>query len=242
MASPLGSVLDCLILKQNEIKLTEIPENIEIILKKNDFLSYFGHSRLIDLNNTTIKYLKLKPSDGRFFHNYIANELLNRSELPFMSHGLKKKIAESLYEIFVNAQIHSESDFIYTCGQFYPKKHCIEFTLTDTGIGFKNKINQQFGTNLPAHKAISWAVKDGHTTKKGISGGIGLSILKEFITKNKGKFQIISSDGFYQLDENGEKTKLFNGEFPGTIINVQFQTNDNMSYRLIEDTNTNDIF
>ncbi|MDR4507873.1 MAG: hypothetical protein MRJ65_06500 [Candidatus Brocadiaceae bacterium] len=45
-----------------------------------------------------------------------------------------KKITESIYEIFVNAQIHSETDFIYTCGQFFPNKHMIEFTIKDTGI------------------------------------------------------------------------------------------------------------
>jgi len=129
MCSALGCILDKLAYRLNEIRFSTITNTAQIIMQKNDFLSYYGYPRIIDNNNTTIKYLKLKPTDGRFFHGYIVNELLNRPELPQMTLKLKKKISESIYEIFVNAQIHSETEFIYACGQFFPSKHKIEFTI-----------------------------------------------------------------------------------------------------------------
>jgi len=241
-SAALGAILDKLQKNLNEISFNFIQSDIKTIIQKNGFLSHFGYPKIPDINFTTIKYLKLKATDGRFFNAYVVNELLNRPELPEMTLQLKKKITESIYEIFVNAQIHSETDFIYTCGQFYPKKNKIEFTIVDTGIGFKNRVNKRFNTNLSSIKAIKWATIEGHSTKLGISGGIGLAILKEFILKNKGKIQIISDDGFYQFNADGEEYKIFTGAFPGTIINMQFRTDDNSSYSLASEESLEDIF
>lgn len=242
MSSPLGAVLDKFIDDFNNIKFSNIPNDIKTILQKNNFLSHYGYQRVYDSNNTTIKFLKLKPADSRFFNEYVKDELLGRSEMPSMSSALTKKIAESIYEIFVNARIHSESDSIYTCGQFFPSKHKIEFTITDTGIGFRNRINKTFNSNLSAVQAIKWAINDGNSTKQGIPGGIGLAILREFTVKNCGKIQIVSNDGFYQLDAEGEHTDQFSGEFPGTIVNMQFRTDDKNSYILKSEVQAGDLF
>ena len=242
LSSAIGGILDKLLGDLNTIHFNNIPPQIQTIIQKNNFLSHFDYQRIDDINNTTIRYLKLKPTDGRFFHGYVVKELLNRPELPKMSSALKKKIAESIYEIFVNAQLHSESDFIYTCGQFFPTKHTIEFTITDTGIGFKNRVNNRFETNLSSVQAIKWAMIDGNSTKQDISGGIGLAILREFVSINKGKIQIISDDGFYQLDSNGVQTRLFSGSFPGTIINMQFKTDDTTSYSLMSEAESDELF
>ncbi len=242
MSSVLGGILDILSNNLNSIIIKDIPDNIQRIIQKNGFLAYYGYPKTIDFNNTTIKYQKLKPNDGTFFNHYIMNELLERSELPKMSNPLKKKIAESIYELFANAKMHSKTKFVYTCGQFFPQKKLIEITITDTGIGFKNKINSRFGRDLTAIQAIEWAISTGHTTKQGISGGIGLSILKEFIEKNNGKIQIVSDNGFYQFSSNGLVKKSFSLPFPGSIINVQFRTDDIFEYGLSDEENDESIF
>jgi hypothetical protein len=242
MSAALGGILDVLTDNINAVKFDTISPAIEKILLKNDFLSYYGFSRLTDNYHTTIRFLKLKPTDGKFFNNYVVDELIGRTELPQMSKLLKEKMTEAIYEIFINAQIHSETKQIYTCGQFYPTDSKIEFTIVDTGIGFKRKVNDRFKTNLSSVQAIKWAVEDKNTTKVGVTGGIGLALLKEFITKNKGKMQIISDDGFYQFDTQGEQLQIFRGAFPGTIVNLQFKTNDTSSYILQEELTHNNIF
>lgn len=243
MSAALGAILDKFTANLNSINFDLKPE-IETILSKNDFLTYFGKQRAVDINKTTIKFQKLKPTDGKYFKNYVIEELIegHTADLPQMSKGVKEKIVEAIYEIFVNAQIHSETEFIYTCGQFFPNKNKIEFTIVDTGIGFREKINKRFGSNLRAIKAIEWAVEENRTTKEGVSGGLGLAVLKEFVNINKGKMQIISNDGFYQFDCNGEILKEFRGEFPGTIVNLQFRTDDNNNYSLKSEIDINDIF
>lgn len=244
MSAALGAVLDKFIFNLNDIHFNYLSPQIEAILLKNDFLTYFGRQRSVDTNNTTIKFQKLKPTDGKYFKNYVIEELIEGhiADLPQMSKGVKEKIVEAIYETFVNAQIHSETKFIYTCGQFFPNKNKIEFTIVDTGIGFREKINNRFGSQLRATQAIKWAVKEKKTTKEGISGGLGLAILKEFVGVNKGKMQIISNDGFYQFDSEGEFLKMFEGEFPGTIVNLQFRTDDINNYLLKNEININDIF
>lgn len=240
MCSALGGLLDKLSDNLNQITIKNCSLAVERILLKNDFLSYFGHQRISDTNHTTIRFLKLNPTDGKFFNNYVITELIERNELPKMSTLVKEKMAEAIYEIYVNAQIHSNTKNIYTCGQFYPNENKIEFTITDVGIGFKNKVNQRFDKNLTSTQAIKWATQDTHTTKQGITGGIGLAVLKEFVARNKGKMQIISDDGFYQFDTSGEQTQIFDGSFPGTIVNLQFKTDDNTSYKL--QSEVTDIF
>jgi hypothetical protein len=244
MSAALGAVLDKFTANLNDIHFDYLSPQIETILLKNDFLTYFGKQRSVDVNHTTIKFLKLNPTDGKYFKNYVIEELIEGhiTDLPQMSNGVKEKMVEAIYEIFVNAQIHSETEFIYTCGQFFPTKNKIEFTIVDTGIGFREKINRRFGSNLRATQAIKWAVEEKKTTKEGISGGLGLAVLREFVILNKGKMQIISNEGFYQFNSDGETLNEFQGEFPGTIVNLQFRTDDNNNYSLKSEIDINDIF
>ncbi|MDX2245935.1 MAG: ATP-binding protein [Bacteroidia bacterium] len=242
MAAALGSVLDKISKNINTFKFDHIENSVEDILRRNNFLSYYGYPSVHDKKHTTIQYQKLKPADGKFFNYYVTRELLARTELPEMSPALKEKMVEAIYEIFVNAQIHSETEHIYTCGQFYPNKNKIEFTIADTGIGFKERINRRFNKNLNSIQAIRWAVRDRHTTKRNVSGGIGLALLRDFIHHNKGKLQIVSSNGFYQYDDFGEKAVIMEASFPGTVVNLQFCTNDPVSYLLAEENDLNNIF
>lgn len=221
--------------------ITVDADKAESILERNSFLSFFGHEKVNDYNNTTIPYQVLSIEDDRYFNNYVFNEFLSKSGLPTMTNTLKKKIMESIYEIFINAKMHSHTSKIFVCGQFFPGKHIIEFMMTDTGLGIKNVVNSRFNTKLSAVPTIEWAVQDRHTTKQGISGGIGLSLLHEFINKNKGKFQIVSNEGFWQLENGNITTKSFNNEFPGTMVNILIRTDDQNSYRFADEI-PNNIF
>ncbi|MCK9454789.1 ATP-binding protein, partial [Sulfurimonas sp.] len=197
----------------------------------NGFLSFYGYPKVYDTNHTTIEYKKLKPSDTRYFNQYLEDELLSRTEFPNMSEAVHDKINESIQEMFINATIHSETDFIYTCGQFFPKDSRLNFTIVDTGIGFAKRIKKDFDMKVSSSDAIKWAMVEGHTTKQNVSGGLGLALLKEFITLNKGKIQIISGDGFYELHDNNEKIQKLDSYYDGSIISMTFKTDDSKTYR-----------
>ena len=86
--------------------------------------------------------------------------------------------------------------------------------------------------------AIEWAMLKGNTTKTGdTSGGLGLAVIFEFIKLNRGKIQVISSDGFYEY-KNGNITKHKLGSiFEGTIVNLKFNLNDPNHYSLSNEDN-----
>lgn len=219
----------------NDINFIYIKNDIQTILQKNGFLSFYGYPKVYDTNHTTIEYKKLKPSDTRYFNQYLEDELLNRTEFPNMSEAVHDKISESIQEMFINATIHSETEFIYTCGQFFPRDHKLNFTIVDTGIGFARRIKKDFDMEITSSDAIKWAMVEGHTTKQNVSGGLGLALLKEFITLNKGKIQIISGDAFYELHDNSEKIQKLDRYYDGSVISMTFKTDDSKTYRFVSE-------
>jgi signal transduction histidine kinase len=242
--SMIGAIFQKLQRSFNGIRIFNIERKIEDILKRNGFLAFLGYPRIPDRQQTTIEYLKLSPRDNRYFSKYIRDDLLGRKEMPAMSDKLKRKISEGIYEIFVNAVMHSDTkEGIFTCGQFFPRKNTIEFMITDLGIGIRNRVNQYLNASFSAVDAIEWAMQERNTTKPNDSGGLGLAILKRFITLNKGRIQIISNDGFWELSGSGINKKYFNREFPGTAVNICIDTNDPMQYTLYDETiKDEDIF
>lgn len=245
-AAPACSMLGAIIfLLEKEITTVKLdPMGAKEILSRNGFLSFLGSDRVKDYNNTTISYQALSPSDHKFFNKYVMSELLERPDLPKMSALLKKKIAESIYEIFVNAQMHSKTEKIFTCGQFFPSKHTIEFMITDIGIGFAESLAQRFDVKVKPIQAISWAMKYGLTTKKNVSGGMGLTLLQEFIEKNNGAIQVVSGNGYWEKIGDKVEKREFSLPFPGTMVNIQVRTDDQTEYALAEENyiNENDIF
>ncbi len=237
-SSALGAVL--YLLKKQLNTVTINAGCADSILHKNGFLSFFGEDKGIDTHNTTIGYKELSPTDHLYFNEYVMGELLNKSCFPQMSQPLKKKIGEAIYEIFVNTEIHSESEKVFTCGQYFPQNKTLEFMITDIGIGIQEKVNRTFNSNLTALAAINWAMTDTHTTKS-VPGGIGLAILKEFIIKNGGNLTVVSGDGFWQMRAGMVSEHILVTPFPGTSVNIYVKTDDSKSYSLVSE-NTGNIF
>jgi hypothetical protein len=116
-------------------------------------------------------------------------------------------------------------------------------TIVDMGKTIKANVNDYLKTNLTGCDAIQWALVDGNTTKTGnVPGGLGLSIIFEFIKLNKGKVQIVSADGYWEYRKGETEYKLFENPFPGTIVNIEFNLDDSDYYQLVEEISLDDIF
>ena len=244
MCAPLGAILYRLGEKLNTIRLTKIPKQVEKILSKNGFLSSYGISKIPDRWGTTIPYQRFDRKDDRYFGSYIERELVRRREMPSMSKGLLKKFRESVFEIFNNAVTHSQTQLgIFSCGQFFPGRHRIDISIADLGIGIRQNVKEQAGLNLAPDEAIVWAIKDGNTTKRGpIPGGLGLKLLRDFISLNGGRIQIISDAGYLCLRKGKTESTLLRSAFPGTVVNIEINTSDKKSYALVSEISSADIF
>jgi hypothetical protein len=234
MCAPLGAILYRASRNLNMVRFERLPESVQKIFQKNGFLSYYGHAKKADQWGTTIQYQRFERKDDRFFGAYIEQHFKNKA-IPDMSDALRKKFWESIFELFSNAVIHSETEMgIFTCGQFFPAKNHIDFAIADLGIGIPQTLINKKGLRLPPEDAIDWAMEGRNTTKTGsIPGGLGLKLLREFIRLNRGRIQVVSHTGYWEqrADGNVEK-KTLPHPFPGTVVNIEINTADASIYAL----------
>jgi len=244
MCAALGALLYRLGQGLNTITLPNIQPKVETILSQNGFLSHYGRALLQDQRGITIPYQRLDPKDDRFFAAYLERELIQRDDMPSMSAGLLKKFRESIFEIFSNAVIHSQTQMgIFCCGQFFPKRGMIYFSVADLGIGIRQNLKNNLGLDLPSQDAIQWATEGNNTTKRGqIPGGLGLKLLREFIRLNGGCIQIVSDAGYWKQDSAGILCNKLSQPFPGTVVSVAINTKDTRSYALSSELSESDIF
>lgn len=244
MCAALGAILYHLGENLNAVKLTNFRPGVENILSKNGFLSHYGRKQIPDRWGTTIPYQHFDAKDDRYFADYIENELIHRSEMPAMSLGLLKKFRESIFEIFSNAVQHSRTEMgIFSCGQFFPARHRLNFSVADLGIGMRQNIKDNTGLDLVPVAAIIWAFEGRNTTKRGrVPGGLGLKLLGEFIDLNGGCIQIMSDAGYWRRENSKTVTTPLSHPFPGTVVTVEINTADMNSYKLTSELNAADIF
>jgi len=243
LTAVLGAILSRLQFEFNTIKIENIHNKIDNIFSRNYFLSHFGGAEIPDYYKTTIKYRRFKIAEEKLFKEYLDRELLSKEALPEMSALLRKKINESIFEIFNNAVLHGDCENIFSCGQYYPQKKRLDFTIVNLGKTIQANVNEYLIKNLSGIEAIEWAASEGHTTKRSrIPGGLGLSLIKDFLEKNRGKIQIVSADGYWEQTESRKISKPFSKEFQGTIVNLEFNVADNSYYYLTSEIDENDIF
>lgn len=244
MAAPMYTVIARLRNELNDVSVVNMPSAVDRILKKNHFLTIFKKDILRDTNQTTIPFKIFKLQAGEQFSDYL-DIYMNGRGIPTMSAALTKRFRQSLLEIFLNAAIHSQSGpGVFTCGQFYPQKHRLDFTIADAGVGIRENVRRYTGkAKMNSCTAIQWALVEGHTTKTGKQpGGLGLKLLKDFIRMNKGKLQIVSRFGYYEFSAHGESIVKMDHDFPGTCVNIEINTQDTSSYCLKSELSSDDIF
>lgn len=244
MSAPLSVVIANLRSRVNDVDIQGVSTKIGNILKKNHFLSTFNMEALHDTNQTTLPFKKFKLGAGEQFNEYLEQYMRGRG-IPTMSVSLSKRFRQSLLEIFLNASIHSGSEFgIVVCGQYFPNKNRLDFTIVDAGIGIRENVRRYTGNQqISSCAAIEWALTEGNTTQTGPQpGGLGLKLLMDFIRLNRGKLQIVSRFGYYEFQADGGSFSKMAHDFTGTCVNIEINTRDPASYCLRSELTNEDIF
>lgn len=244
MAAPLGAVLARATGEFNIVEIVAVPRRVERILRKNEFLTNFWYDSLEDANDTTMPFRRLRLRDEGEFKEYIHSELTGKG-IPKMSERASWIFKQKVFEVYQNAVVHSESEpGVFACGQFFPQQHRLDFTLADAGIGIRDTVRRYFNdSRIGSVPALKWALKPRHTTKRGPHpGGLGLDFLQRFARINRGKIQIASRFGFYELNDGKETFAKMAADFPGTAVTIEINTADDSVYYLKSELNTDDLF
>lgn len=247
LCAVLGAVINNANANLNNIRLENLNPSQKNIFSRNNFLASFGGEKIIDYNDTTIKYRRFKQTEDKLIRDYLERELIKKQDFPKLSLNAKKEIINSLFEIYSNAILHGDCDDVFSCGQLYPQKNPprIDFTIVDMGKTIKKNVNEFLKKDISGTEAIKWALEENNTTKpreNNIPGGLGLKLIFEFVCLNKGKLQIVSSDGYWELSKQKETSSKLTRPFPGTIVNIEFNLDDKSFYYLKEEKSEEIIF
>jgi len=237
MLAMLGAIMESA--WTNEFEIINLKPAQEKIFKRTHY-SYFGGEFLPDHHGTTVEYRKTKVSEIGSFEKYLEKKLLAHAEMPSMSALLRKNIKESILEIFNNAKMHGKCEFVFSCGQYFPRDGRLDFTIVDIGNTIHANVQDYLSDKISGKEAIEWAVSESNTTKNGdIPGGLGFALIRNFLSKNQGKIQVASANGYWYEKECTSHSEELSDFFEGTVVNLEFNVNDPCSYRLtseIEDT------
>lgn len=174
-------------------------------LAQNGFMAAFGHSSG-QWSGNSIPYREDKFLDKNSMMDYLKIMWLGRGWV-HVSEQLRNAIVGRVWEIYDNAFMHAQSSIgIFSCGQHYPRHHELKLTVVDFGVGIPSNVRLFFrddprAESLSAANSLKWAFQRGTTTKpNGMSRGMGLDLLKEFVKINKGKLEIFSHEGYALID------------------------------------------
>lgn len=230
-------------------------QSVLITLQKIGFLSKFCEEKDgDDTYRTMIRYTNIPLENydlpQQEFYSYFIAQFTGK--IDNLSPKLLNKILKKILEVFSNVFRHSDSALgLFCSGQFYPSRNKFNFTIVDNGVTIKTNVNRYlakefiknrstadkiFGTKfepISGIEAIKWALVDTHSTTG--KGGLGLSLLMEFITISGGSIEIISNDGYYSIKDGQESFQKHEESFEGTIISIELNTESDRYYFLKEE-------
>lgn len=209
-------------------------------LSRNKFFSAFDLETKYEDRENYIEYRRFGVADTHAFKEYIDTELIRKERFPSCSDKAKLKIIESIYEIFANAVSHSGCNYVYCCGELHTRKGItmLDMTFVNLGLSVVENVNtflmSRGKPQIDSCKTLEWAFVEGNTTKQ-VPGGLGLAILKQFIDMNGGTIQMVSGDAMLEINKNIPKDTKLDKWFPGTIVTVEFNCDDDKMYVMTDE-------
>lgn len=235
LSAVLGAIADSYNIQGGSVYVQNMSVGVRKALSRNGFLSVLQPKDQLEEKENYVRYKRFKKGAADEFKKYIDEWVIAKSKFPKHTKLAGEKISETLYELYVNAITHGQSQYVYSCGEHLNKngnnKLCI--TIVDMGVTIPANVNQFLQKEgkdvLEVCKAIQWAFISGHTTKD-TPGGLGLALLQDFIRQNEGAMQMISANGMLEYRNGRISTQVLTHSFPGTIVNLEFNFDDPKNY------------
>jgi len=198
---------------RNHLAVTNIHPKIKEVMQKNGFNRYFTWEKLKDNNHSTMDYaiFGANTTSLELFERYLIINVFSRQEMPSMNTHFKDRIVDAFLEIFNNVIDHADCRSVYVCGQYFPKSSTLSFSIVDIGS----------------------------TKADTAPGGLGFSILIDFLKLNNGSFILISDDEIYEIYKKKERFNKISPRFPGTIVTITINLKDDHLYYY--DNNQNNV-
>jgi hypothetical protein len=181
-----------------------------------------------DDRQSAIPLTTFNIDDDEKFCQYLRRDFFGHRGLEGLTTTTRTNLSTHYEEIFTNVGLHANTTApIYCCGQYFPEKKMLKFTLVDVGDGFLKKIALKTTGQVKTDKdAILWATRELNTTKDIATygpGGTGLKELIKYCATNNGSLHICSGTGYVNFHKTGSLEHTLPIAFKGTIVNLIFR-------------------
>ena len=222
----LGAIIARLNNNGFKVYISKLSNRVELILQKNGFLTAYGlKNDADDTYKTTIPFYIVPAKSIKEIDQYLEVKVFSKiSELRknTITPSDIELMENAVYEVVHNITDHSESSHVIMCGQYYPSKERVVFTIADIGVSLPKKVTENMDHLISDLECIDWAVKKGNSTKTIQSSGLGLYDISSQLRKS-GTLHIISRDAYWMMERGGLSFKKnLDNSFFGTLINLDF--------------------
>jgi len=181
-----------------------------------------------DNRQSTIPLTSFLNTEDESFCQYLRRDFFGHRGLENLTSTTKANLSTHFEEIFVNVVQHANTDYpIFTCGQYFPEKQMLKFTLVDLGEGFLKKIAVKTeGSVSTDNEAMLWATYNLNTTKDVITfgpGGTGLKEIKKYCEQNNGSLHLCSGKGYLNLLKDRTLEQTLPQPLHGSLVNLIFR-------------------
>jgi len=181
-----------------------------------------------DDRHSAIPLTTFSIDDDADFCQYLRRDFFGHRGMEGLTSTTKTNLSTHYEEIFTNVGLHANTTSpVYSCGQYFPDKNVLKFTLVDVGDGFLKKISVKTTGQVTTDKdAILWAIRELNTTKDIATfgpGGTGLKELKRYCAENNGSLHICSGSGYVNFLKDRNMEHTLPTAFKGSIVNLIFR-------------------
>jgi len=205
---------------------------VKMNLAQNGFLHQFGGLQGPWKGNS-IPFREDGHENAAAFEHYLGEYWLGRGWIG-VSAGLRDQIVSRVAELYMNAFQHSRSPIgVMVCGQYFKNRNELTLALADFGVGIPSNVRLFRGSEAAAETdsaaaCMQWAFARGNSTAQtpGVSRGLGLDVLRDFVQAARGSLDIYSHEGGYRLVDKQETFATLRAHFEGTLVNIRLQCDD----------------
>lgn len=249
-ASPFNMLVLAIAIKKYKDRWGDLTCYIPNNVRTDEYMQYMGfydacEAPVRDINKGNrragryicITKVRINPQ-GSIEADYkmIENEAIKLTDMFYFDKKLAEYIKYCFFEMIRNVYEHADTDYVYVCAQYWPKREKMEISIADEGCGIKKAMEKRFH-GLTEMQLINYAMLPGMSAlsnheflQKGDyyeNSGYGLYMTKEFAIAYNGEFILCSGNYAvkYSNYNNEIKQDYYLTKFAGTAISISFCTN-----------------
>lgn len=234
----LGGVAKLIMSRSGSVEFDweSLRSHVMVNLCQNGFAGNFGFPSSTWTGHS-IHYREDMTLNMNSIMDYLTDYWLGRGWV-HVTDRLRDAIVGRMWEIYINAFEHSESEIgVFSCGQHFKVHNELILSVVDFGQGIPARVRSFLRSHIPEElvgqltgaSCLRWAFKAGNSTSADdLRRGLGLDLLKEFVKINQGRLEIYSNDGYVLIDKDGERYQNWKYPFEGTAVHITLRCDEKL--------------